>query len=278
MIETKINSYTHDGGYAQGGLLAYLDGDNYIKLDAITDVDQHEGEPDRAPLGGRRRDPGAPVQRDRHRRSGERPVLAAAHQDRQHLQGRVLVRRHRLDGDPEQPGDEPDGGAGLRSVRLQPAGRRGSATRCRSTTSRSTGRTRARCEQCDGPGDTFAGSSLDADRWNAIAHDDPTKYAVADGALKVTTTAGEIYQASTGGGPLILQAADPAGADWVLETKLTNTLDGGYSQGGILAYGDDNNYVKINAISDDGNTRVNRLELRSEVGGTVSCDPDRSRR
>ena len=50
----------------------------------------------------------------------------------------------------------------------------------------------------------------------------------------------------------ILQAADHAGADWVLETKLTNTLDGGYSQGGILVYGDDNNYVKFNAISDDG--------------------------
>ena len=108
------------------------------------------------------------------------------------------------------------------------------------------------CEQCTGPGDEFTGSSLDATKWNAIAHDDPSKYAVANGALKVTTTAGEIYQASTGGGPLILQAANHAKADWVLETKLTNTLDGGYSQGGIMAYGDDNNYVKINAISDDG--------------------------
>ncbi len=47
----------------------------------------------------------------------------------------------------------------------------------------------------------------------------------------------------------------------------TNTLDGGYSQGGILVYGADNDYVKINAISDDGQGRVNRLELRSEVGG-----------
>ena len=59
VIETKINSYTYDGGYAQGGLLAYQDGDNYVKLDAITDVDQHGGEPDRAPLGDRRRHPGA---------------------------------------------------------------------------------------------------------------------------------------------------------------------------------------------------------------------------
>ena len=78
------------------------------------------------------------------------------------------------------------------------------------------------CEQCDGPGDTFTGTALDADRWNAIAHDDPTKYAVNNGNLVVTTTAGEIYQGSTGGGPLLLQAADHAGTDFVLETKLTD--------------------------------------------------------
>ena len=67
--------------------------------------------------------------------------------------------------------------------------------------------------------------------------------------------------------------ADPAGgrprrrrtACW--RPSSTNTLDGGYSQGGILVYGADNDYVKINAISDDGQGRVNRLELRSEVGG-----------
>ena len=29
------------------------------------------------------------------------------------------------------------------------------------------------CEQCDGPGDTFAGDTLNAERWNAIANDDP---------------------------------------------------------------------------------------------------------
>ena len=230
------------------------------------------GEPDRAPLGDRRRHPGAAVQRDRHRRSGGRPVLAAADQDGQHLQGRVLVRRHRVDGDPEQPGDEPDGRAGLRLFGFSPQ-----AIGVGDTVSFDyftlNGPDPSTCEQCDGPGDTFAGDKLDATRWNAIAQDDPAKYSVADGALKVTTTLGEIYQAGTGGGPLLLQAADHAGADWVLETKLTNTLNGGYSQGGILAYGDDNNYVKINAISDEGNARVNRLELRSEVGGTVSAIP-----
>ena len=128
------------------------------------------------------------------------------------------------------------------------------------------------CECVQGPGDEFTGTSLDKSRWNAIVADDPTKYAVGNGALTVTTTAGEIYQGGTGGGPILLQAADHAGADWVLETKLTNTLDGGYSQGGMMAYGSNDDYVKINAISDDGQGRVNRLELRSEVGGTVTQD------
>ena len=207
VIETKINSYTHDGGYAQGGLLAYKDGDNYVKLDAITDVDQPKVNRIelRSEIAGVIQEPA--VQRDRHRRSGERPVLAAADQDRQHLQGRVLVRRRRLDGDAEQPGDEPDGRAGLRPVRVQPAGHRGRRQGVVRLLHRSTGRTRAACEQCDGPGRRRSPAPRSTRiAWNAIAHDDPTKYAVANGALKVTTTAGEIYQGVDRRRP-----ADPAG-------------------------------------------------------------------
>src|SRR3712207_7628056 len=43
--------------------------------------------------------------------------------------------------------------------------------------------------------------------YTTLFRSDPTKYAVNNGNLVVTTTAGEIYQSSTGGGPLILQAA-----------------------------------------------------------------------
>ena len=121
--------------------------------------------------------------------------------------------------------------------------------------------------------------ALDAARWNAIAHDDPTKYAVNNGnAGGHHDRRRDLPGLGTGGGPLLLQAADHAGTDYVLETKLTNTLDGGYSQGGILVYGSDNDYVKLNAISDDGQGRVNRLELRSEVGGDRERDADAIRR
>ena len=67
----------------------------------------------------------------------------------------------------------------------------------------------------------------------------------------------------------ILQSADHAGADWTIETKLSGTITDGYGQGGLIAYVNGDNYVKFDAISDTGQTRINRLELRSEVGGAV---------
>ena len=66
-----------------------------------------------------------------------------------------------------------------------------------------------------------------------------------------------------------LQTADHAGTDYVLETKVNGTIAGGYAQGGIIVYGDDDNYVKLDAVSDVNQTRVNRLELRSEAAGAV---------
>ena len=116
------------------------------------------------------------------------------------------------------------------------------------------------------PDDTFEGSSLDTCRWNAIVAEDATKYRVADGRLVLTTTPGEIYQGGTGKSNLVLQSADHAGEDWTIETHADVTkLDGGYSQAGLMAYGDDANYVKIVVISDDGRSAPNRVELRSEV-------------
>jgi PKD repeat protein/plastocyanin len=119
--------------------------------------------------------------------------------------------------------------------------------------------------------DDFAGASLDKSRWNAIVRDNPAKYTVGGGDLTVTLESGDIYTADTNPPPnnLILQSADHAGADWVIETKLSGNLTDGYGQGGLLAYSNGDNYVKLDAISDQGNTRINRIELRSEIGGVV---------
>jgi PKD repeat protein len=56
----------------------------------------------------------------------------------------------------------------------------------------------------------------------------------------------------------------------VLETKMNAAqLNGGYGQGGLIAYVDDGNYVKLDPISDQDRTEVNRIELRSEIGNVV---------
>ena len=99
----------------------------------------------------------------------------------------------------------------------------------------------------------------------------PSAYSVGGGELTITTEPGDIYTADTVPPPnnFILQSADHAGADWTLETKLSGTINGGYGQGGLIAHVDGGNYVKLDAISDAGVTRINRIELRSEIGDAV---------
>ena len=73
----------------------------------------------------------------------------------------------------------------------------------------------------------------------------------------------------------MLQTADHAGADWTIETSVdvTQITQGGYEQGGLLVYQDDDNYVKFDPVSDPGNTDVNRIELRSEVAASIQANP-----
>ena len=99
----------------------------------------------------------------------------------------------------------------------------------------------------------------------------PRKYTVGSGGLTITTVHGDIYTNSdpTGTRNFFLQSADHAGSDYVLETKVYGTITGGYSQGGLIVYTDDDNYVKLDAISDVNQTRINRIELRSEQAGAI---------
>ena len=123
--------------------------------------------------------------------------------------------------------------------------------------------------------DQFDGATLDTDRWNAIVNDNPEAYELSGGVLRITTEPGDIYTGDTVPPPnnFILQSADHAEADWTIETKvLGGALDGGYSQGGLMAMQDTDNYVKFDLISDQDNTAVNRIELRSEVDAAIQ-DP-----
>ena len=263
-IETKIDSATINGGYKQGGLLAHVDGDNYVKFDAISDVDNTrinrlELRSEVAGVIGT---------------SPADPPIAAGVTDiwlRLTKTGNSYAGEYSLDGtawtalaSPVTNGmAEPDFGLFAIAPQAQ-----GNGTLVPFEYFMLDGPDPVECG-CVSSGDEFDGTSLDKATWNAIVRDDATRYAVADGALTVTTVPGEIYRAGTGGGTLLLQSADHAGADFVLETTLSGTITTGYSQAGIMVHADDDNYVKFNAISDDGANRINRVELRSEVAGVV---------
>jgi hypothetical protein len=88
--------------------------------------------------------------------------------------------------------------------------------------------------------DEFDGSSLDKSRWNAIVREDAAAYAVSGGQLTITTQPGDIYTGDSNPPPnnFILQKAPTRVADWTIETKMSGTINGGYGQGGLIAYKD----------------------------------------
>jgi cytochrome c len=121
------------------------------------------------------------------------------------------------------------------------------------------------------PSDEFTGTSLDKCRWNGIVRDDPSLYRLNDGQLQIDTATGDIYGTGNSGTKnFILQKAPDA--DWTVETKVdAGQLNEQYQQGGLLAYADDDNYVKLDLVVDNqaGQPVARRIEFRSEVGGTI---------
>lgn len=119
--------------------------------------------------------------------------------------------------------------------------------------------------------DEFNGATLDGCRWNAIVRQDPSAYRLAGGQLQIDTSKGDIYGTpNTDPKNFILQKA-PAG-DWTIETKVDGSaFNQAFQQGGLIAYGDDDNYVKLDYITDNapGSAVTRRVEFRSEVGGKV---------
>jgi cytochrome c len=121
------------------------------------------------------------------------------------------------------------------------------------------------------PSDEFTGSTLDHCRWNAVVREDSTRYRVTGGALQIDVPGGDIYgTGNTGPSNFVLQNA-PTG-DYVMETKVDGSLfNEQYQQGGLIAYVDDDNYVKVDYVADNapGQPVTRRLEFRSEIGGAV---------
>ncbi|MBF9133228.1 ThuA domain-containing protein [Plantactinospora sp. S1510] len=124
------------------------------------------------------------------------------------------------------------------------------------------------------PSDEFNGNTLEKCRWDGIVREDPAAYRVADGALHIDVPNGDIYTGNnTGPTNFILQSA-PDG-DWTIQTKVDGSrLDEQYQQAGLIVYGDDDNYLKLDFIADNtvGSPVSRRIEFRSEIAAVVQ-DP-----
>ncbi|MFC8923921.1 ThuA domain-containing protein [Cellulosimicrobium sp. NPDC057127] len=121
-----------------------------------------------------------------------------------------------------------------------------------------------------GPDDEFDGDALDTCRWSVV-NEDPTGYRVTDGSLQIDTTPTDIYGTDNRPVPNIVLQDQPA-EEWTVETVVDGSaFDRQYQQGGLIVYGGDDDYVKLDFVVDNqaGQARATRIELRSEVGGVV---------
>ena len=113
-------------------------------------------------------------------------------------------------------------------------------------------------------GDTFDGATLDTCRWNQIQHEDAPAYNVSGGSLNTLTLPGDFWDVGTNYQNLFLQSA-PTG-DWWIQTKVTAPLNGNYAQMGLLAWQDEDHFVKLDPISQGGSSTVNTVEIQTEDG------------
>ncbi|WP_413451054.1 ThuA domain-containing protein [Georgenia phoenicis] len=119
--------------------------------------------------------------------------------------------------------------------------------------------------------DEFDGDEVDPCRWDVIDRNEDLME-ISDGAVRLTTTNNDIYTTPNTTVPNILRNTRVEGEEWTVETKVTGALESTYQQGGLIVYGDADNYVKLDAVSTGGDGF--RVELRSEVGAVIQDPQD----
>ena len=115
------------------------------------------------------------------------------------------------------------------------------------------------------------GNELDSTRWNRNVRVNQAM-TVADGTLNIPLTNSDIYQTTNTTPNIVLQDL-PAGR-FEVTTKLTLPAVRGYQQGGLIVYGDDNNYLKLvysgRSTAAAGSKAANVIQFAKEVNGTAS--------
>ncbi|MEU7822472.1 ThuA domain-containing protein [Catellatospora sp. NPDC049133] len=93
--------------------------------------------------------------------------------------------------------------------------------------------------------DNFDGTALDKGRWSTVVRENQL-YSVTGGTLRLPTAVGDLYGARNDATNLILQPA-PDGA-WQATTKVSVAVAADYQQAGLIVYGDDENYAKLDLL------------------------------
>jgi beta-xylosidase len=84
------------------------------------------------------------------------------------------------------------------------------------------------------------------------------------GFLAINAGNGDLFQAKNDGHNILL--AEPPSGDFVLETKIEFSPTDNYQQAGLIVYRDDDNYVRLSMVYNEGN----KIELIREAGGAAS--------
>jgi alpha-glucuronidase len=118
-------------------------------------------------------------------------------------------------------------------------------------------------------GDDFNGAALDP-KWR-IVRPDPAKLSVGGGALHIASQAGDLQGTANTAKNVALEDVN---GDWTAESKLvfSRKLATNNEQGGIVAYRDDQNYVKVAWEMASSTQPINRLHvvLLREQNGTAT--------
>jgi cytochrome c len=113
--------------------------------------------------------------------------------------------------------------------------------------------------------DDFNGSALDSS-WSVVRPDGTLS--VGSGVVSIPTGTGDIYQTTNTAANIVLRPA-PSGA-FTLTAKINHHGLTRYQQGGIIIYGDDDNYVKLDrTATNSGATATEFFEFVQEVAGTA---------
>jgi alpha-glucuronidase len=117
--------------------------------------------------------------------------------------------------------------------------------------------------------DEFTSSQL-GPQWHWV-REDPSAWHLAGGALAITSQSGDLQEGVNTARNIALQDVH---GDWTVDSRVvfSRPLTANNEQGGVIAYADDDNYVKLAWEMSDVNAPVNKLRvvLMREQNGVVT--------